>query len=219
MSQKLVVASLVRNEAHKYFASCMREWEKFADRILVLDDDSDDDTRAIALDCPIAIVETRGGRKRAWGAESRARSDLWDFALSETRGDDVILFLDADMVPARNPRDLIHAHADTYFFTLYDLWSAREYRSDFWWRGHINPRAWMIRRPSDDFVANWTDAGIHCGHLAPNYVPENSIIAPSEWPTMWARSTSMWSSSARMSAACTSKPPAGARLLPYPRRW
>lgn len=178
----LVVASLVRNEAGKYWKSALDAWGEFADRILVLDDNSTDKTAKIAYAHPKVECVQRYGEDVAWGAESSARRELWDYAFGETQVGDYILWLDADMVPLGDPRELMHPGCDTYYFALYDLWGQDAngrlvYRDDAFWSAHYRPRPWMIRRPSR-FNAEWNTRGIHSGHLPKNWLAGCGMYAP-----------------------------------------
>lgn len=182
---QLIVAALARNEAKRYWRSALDAWTSFADKVVVLDDASTDRTFRIA--CSERYAEKVAPYQRvdvsaAWGAESAARRELWDIAMRESQPGDYVLWLDADMVPMADPRDVAHPGCDTYFFTLYDLWGRDErgrllYREDRWWRAHFAPRAWMIRRPRE-FKAEWPTRGIHCGHLPTNWQPKTACYVP-----------------------------------------
>src|SRR5690606_37375852 len=69
---RIVVASLVRNEADRFWRSALEAWKTFADEIVVLDADSEDDTPEIALDAGAYVVGTSG--PRAWGSEAAKRA-------------------------------------------------------------------------------------------------------------------------------------------------
>lgn len=182
MSGRIIVASLVRNEAARYWRSALSEWSKFADKIVVLDDGSTDKTQAIADKCERAVVYQRVSPTHAWGDEASARAELYDIAMEESNRGDYLLWLDADMVPARDPRELITEAIDTYAYPLYDLWGkdAQEryvYREDAFWNAHLRPRIWMIRRPSS-LKPRWIMRGIHSGHLPSNYETTSALFAP-----------------------------------------
>jgi len=175
----LTVATLVRNEANRFLPSALRCWQSFADSIVFLDDNSTDNTRDLAAEAG-AIVHRRDASPM-WGEESLARQQLWDLALEHTPDGGHVLFLDADMIPARNPRDLLQGNCDAWAFPLYDLWEEKRgklyYREDNYWCGHLHPRIWLIRKPSVQDWA-WNARGIHCGHLPLNYSVRAAGIAP-----------------------------------------
>lgn len=175
MLPRLVVAALVKNESSKFFPSALSAWSKFADDILILDDQSTDGTAQTAIDFG-ATVAFRNG-VTAWGAEAPARAELWDFAMRHTSYGDWILILDADMCPAKDPRELAFGgHSGGWAFPLYDLWNLDplRYRWDDFWYGHTAPRVWMVRRPYDREWL-WPEQGIHCGHLPLNIEFERGV--------------------------------------------
>ena len=201
----LIVSSLVRNESAKYWRSCLEAWSQFADKIVVLDDASEDQTLAIAREFPKVISDCRIVENLAmWGQETWARQAQWNFTMENSKEGDAILILDADMVPARDPRDFLDPEIDIYYFALYDLWDSLSiqrcstdavscltneececpiehrlfYREDSFWYGHHAPRVWMVRRPPDDFKPIWSKRGIHCGHLPLNLPAARQLYAP-----------------------------------------
>ena len=176
----LHIAAMVRNEADRFLPRVLDIWGKFADEILVLDDGSTDDSREIASRAGAYVVDAESSRV-AWGAEAPTRARLFDLAWNLARLDDYILILDADMIPARNPRVLMDAEADMVFFALFDLWGTKPlvYREDAFWRGHLTPRVWMIRKTVHGHVPwEWSRRGVHCGHLPQNFTGESGVYAP-----------------------------------------
>lgn len=164
----IVVASMVKDELGRFLPSALHAWAKFAHEIVILDDNSGDGSREFAEDFGARVVPRGGDDPLAWGNETPARRALFEAAWEFTRVGDYIFWLDADMVPARDPRPLVETEADGIFFRLYDLWSTSPltYREDSFWRGHLFPRLWLLRkqdRPISSF--RWSGRGIHSGHL------------------------------------------------------
>lgn len=162
----LTVASIVRNEARRFLPSALAAWKEFADRIVIVDDGSTDETADLCEDAG-AIVFRRGAEM--FGAEWRARKRLWEIA---SDGADWVLHLDADQVMTCDPRPYLKPAISC--FRVYDLWSENEYREDAWWTGHL--RAWWpaVHVPSlpAGFVDEWPERGWHSGHVPMN-VPGN----------------------------------------------
>jgi hypothetical protein len=176
----LWVASLVRNEANRFLPRALDVWRDLADEILVLDDCSDDGSDEIARRAG-AYVSCRFPGMRAWGTEAPARRELWDLAWNSASEGDYILFLDADMIPARNPRPLMDTEADSVFFVLYDLWSPTTYREDDFWQGHLHHRLWMVRKRETNLAWTWSARGIHTGHVPLNYPLGTVAFAPPDF--------------------------------------
>ncbi len=180
---RLITAILARNEGeqHRYFRRVLDHCLAFSDTVLVLDDRSEDATASIAT-LSGCVVRTRTGRP-AWGEESPARKELWEFACEHaTEPDDFILICDADMILHGDVRSLCEStEVNTWSFILYDLWSETHYRSDGFWQGHRVHRPWLFapNRVPDGWVAEWPERGIHCGHAPQNW-PILDAIAPQQ---------------------------------------
>ncbi len=178
---RLFTAILARNEAGRMLHRVLAHCQSFSDAVLVLDDQSTDATANIAT-LSGCVVRTRTGRP-AWGEESPARKELWDFACEyATEPDDWVLIADADMILHGDVRGLCEStECNTWAFILYDLWSETHYRSDGFWCGHTNPRPWLFAptRVPEGWVADWGSRGLHCGHLPTNW-PMSVAIAPQQ---------------------------------------
>ena len=181
---ELTIAVLGRNEGSRFLPGALRVWSSFADRIVFLDDSSTDNTKQLAKDAG-ALVFDVGSAAPMWGNESPVRRQLFDLACEFTPHDGFILFLDCDMIPARDPRPLMDGTSSGWAMPLWDLWGEKNgrplYRSDEYWYGHSAPRVWMIRNPGPgDYV--WNDRGIHCGHLPANLqFPRGVAVAPQDF--------------------------------------
>ena len=173
------VASLVRNEGSRWLPSLLPAWQTFANEIVVLDDGSTDNTVELCKSFGCNVIQRSSAP--AWGAETHARQELWQYAAAT--GCDWLFFLDADMVPANNPRLLFEApNADCIAFRLYDLWAEDNrhlfYREDRFWRAHEVPRVWAVKTPDGSFEPQWSTRGVHCGHLPYNLPGRKVLVAP-----------------------------------------
>lgn len=170
----IIGSMLVKNEEGRYLERVLETMLQVCDKIVVLDDDSDDNTVKI---CKDAGAEVHCLGQSLWGInESIPRKILWELS---TRNDgDWILNLDADeTIP--NVRRLLHV-ADTaerleqsidgISFNLFDMWSETHYRSDEMWNAH--KRDWPMLAKYDksrDYL--WKD-GLHCGRFPANAFSE-----------------------------------------------
>lgn len=177
---QLAVLCLCRNEASRWLPSLLQGWAAFADAIIALDDSSTDSTVELLQSCPKVELHRRQPGEAMWGQEASARQELWRLGVASDA--EWLLCLDADMIPACDPRPLLHPAVDAVAFRLYDLWHLDPplYRTDSYWRGHEYPRIWAIRNPGSGFEDCWPDRGLHCGHFPLNLTYKRCITAPPE---------------------------------------
>lgn len=173
MSPKLIAAVLARNESDKFLKPVLTRLLAVCDSVLLLDDNSTDDTYKVAkaLGCSVK----KRTKPPMWGQESSARQELWGWAVSRCGKDDWILICDADQELVGDPRPLMATwESNTVCLRLYDCWSPTEYRADGFWQGHLYPRAWMFcpHRAPAGWSATWNERQIHTGHC------------PQNWPTI-----------------------------------
>lgn len=176
---RLVTALLVRNEADKFLSRVLDNALSFSDTVLVLDDRSTDASAKIAKQRGCQVRGRSVLKELAWGHETAARAELWDWAATEAR-DGWVLVQDADQLLHGDPRPLCETwDANSWAFILYDLWDETRYRADGFWRGHLTPRVWMAcpSRFGPDFRPQWNGRGIHPGHIPPN-APLACLVAP-----------------------------------------
>lgn len=178
----LTLASMVKDELGRFLRPVFHIWQEFSDEIVILDDASTDGSKEFLASSGAHVFDANL-QDSAWGKETPARKKLFDLAWAHTRVGDYILFLDADMIPSKNPRLLMDSKADGILFRLYDLWDEHlRYRSDHFWRGHLTPRLWMVRKKPgrlEDF--EWGTRGIHSGHLPVNFACDSYAYAPKDF--------------------------------------
>lgn len=180
----ITTATIVRNEAGKFLPEALSIWGEFSSRILVLDNDSEDNTREVAEAAGAEVLHAPG---RMWGNESHFRKLLFDEARARTPEDGWIFILDADMVPTRDPTPLFETAAAGLAFPLYDVWYVYSdgfvtYREDNFWQGHTHPRLWAVKNSPEFFVnPEWPPRGIHCGHFPINTALPSVLYAPADY--------------------------------------
>lgn len=181
---KILVSSVVKNEAAKFLPSAVQAWGAFADDIFILDDHSDDESVQIAKAKGAEVL--RATASSLWNNETPLRQQLWNESLKRTKPGDWIFILDADMVPAKNPRELLNNDCDVVSFPLYDLWAEYSdgmllYRTDGYWQAHNNYRPWLFKRTVSD--VDWTNEGrtIHAGHFPPTLQRTKHAFAPRDY--------------------------------------
>ncbi len=166
-------------------ASALEGWSEFADRIVAIDDGSTDNTAQLLQDNPKVAYHVLPDSSDLWGKEASHRAALFALALGYAGEGDVILWLDADMIPATDPRKFFQLEdVDTWAFPLYDLWGTDDhtrlvYRCDGYWCGHRTARVWAIRKTAQINAKElgWPDArGIHSGHIPTSYFTEDRTI-------------------------------------------
>jgi glycosyltransferase involved in cell wall biosynthesis len=162
-----IIATIVKDEASRYWRSALEAWSEFADLVVVFDDDSTDDTRSIAEEFDKVDLFRLIDGQDMWGNEAPHRAALFNYAMLKGETGDVVFWLDADMVPTEDPRPYFQAGGETFAFYLYDLWGKGLYRSDTYWRGHEGQRVWGLRIPKDFDATRyeWANRGLHSGHI------------------------------------------------------
>jgi hypothetical protein len=167
MSNKLVTALLVKNEADKYLERVLTRCLEFSDEVLVLDDNSTDGSDRLAWRLGCKVRPWTG--ETMWGTESPARAALWDWGAKEA-GDGWLFITDADMILHGDPRPLtLTQQYNSWALVLYDMWDGPLYRCDSFWQGHVYPRPWLFKPSTLLDPPIWPDRGIHTGHAPQNF--------------------------------------------------
>ncbi len=125
----LVASLVVRNEVGRYLPACIEHLREFCDRIVVLDDASDDGTKEWLLgraDDQLEVLRWSLDAPHFYGHEGKTRDEL----LRVTRGVDPthILPLDADEVVADGPglRAMIEERPEVpaWHLPIHEVWQA-----------------------------------------------------------------------------------------------
>ena len=175
---------MAKNEATHYLPQVLLRCKEFSDRVLVLDDRSTDETAEVASSAGALVRQRSILKDAAWGKESPARQELWNWAAEEAV-DGWVLVCDADMILEGNPRDLIQTwDVSTWAFVLWDCWDGEhQARVDGPWSyGPQVARPWLFR-PSVclDGVAQWSTRGLHCGHHPVNLTGVMGVAPPEQY--------------------------------------
>jgi len=170
----------VRNEAHRYLGTVLRAVRRIADRVVIIDDASTDET-------PQSCREILGDRltliqnERSWFEESEAllRAQQWE-AVAATQPD-WVLYLDADEVLEPRAAEQLLAlmsqqRADVIAMRLFDMWDADHYRQDRHWTAHTVWWPVMVRH-RDGFVPDWPDQTIHVGRVPQNIHQRPTLLS------------------------------------------
>lgn len=181
--EKLVGAVLCRNEAGRYLKRAIENLKTFCDDVLVVDDNSTDDSVRIAKQAG-AIVISLPSKGYMWGKETPARAFLWQEAV-KLAGAGWIYFADADHITRGNLKELTKSWVlNAWAFPLFDVWDEDEtlFRADGYWQGHRHPRIWMVRPSAvpEGWEAQWAGRGIHAGHIPANF-PIHGVRVPDDF--------------------------------------
>lgn len=175
----VITAVLAKNEADRYLARVITSCQEFSDEVILLDDRSTDGTPDIARSMGCQVRGRSILKGDAWGNESPARAELWDWAVDVAK-DGWILVADADQVLHGDPRSLCETwEANSWAFILLDLWSPTHHRVDGFWQASRTPRPWLVcpSRFGPNFTPQWNGRGMHVGHIPPN-APLACLVAP-----------------------------------------
>jgi SAM-dependent methyltransferase len=164
---RLTAGFLVRNEAHRYLEAALQHARTYADRIVVLDDASTDETPEIcARYADVLEIRESSGFHQEW----QVRRELWNLMLSTCP--DWLLVLDADEIlegMSGRSRALLRgldlAGANSCGVPLYDLWDAPDtYRDDAQWTAHHRLHPVLVRHRAE-CLYRWREADQHCGRI------------------------------------------------------
>jgi len=162
---------LVKNEADRWLYNVLYQMNYLCDRLVILDDKSDDDTFEI---CTCHATEVYKSDESLWGKdELKQRQKLWELTTKKAKKGDWIICLDADELLVTNHLDYIKyllktisLKVDGIGFKLFDMWNETHFRHDQYWQGHLHYWCMAVRYDDRDYI--WHEKTLHCGRFPAN---------------------------------------------------
>lgn len=172
---RITVGMLVRNEAGRYLERVLNQVCTFADKVVIVDDASTDDTASLCeeiLDDHGLLGDVIVNTEHSFTNEVTLRQQLWELATKDNP--DWVLILDADEILEDNIRAMVRIsgmsadpEAEAYTFRLFDMWDQDHYRDDALWTAHKRPWTMMVRYiPGREYI--WREQPLHCGRFPMN---------------------------------------------------
>ena len=169
----LIVGSLVYNEEHKFLEQYLSGISKIADKLILIDDGSTDNSLLICKKYSNDVWVTNNLFKIN---ESKLRQLLWDKCIEQCEDNDFILIQDCDELYTESSLQHFHQvinaadkiQADAISFYLYDMWNNKQYREEppYW---TASQRYWVkCIRYKKNYTYYWNENKLHCGSLPIN---------------------------------------------------
>jgi glycosyltransferase involved in cell wall biosynthesis len=168
---KIVSGLLVRNEEGRYLESVLQEVWKVSNRVMVLDDFSEDNTAKI---CERYGCEIDSYNHSLWGKDEVVRRmQLFKQCKEVCSHGDYIMIIDADEIPTNihllpeflmQLTDKYPAVYGSVGFRLFDMWNQSQYRDDKYWQAHSKIWEFLIRYDSNAEYG-WRKTALHCGRF------------------------------------------------------
>ena len=178
---KLIAMMPVRNESNRYLHGTLNHLSQWVDKIVVLDDASEDNTFNIAQRNKKTITY-KNEQCMFKENESALRKKLWEFTVRQNP--EWILAIDADEIFEDRIIDEIpllinQDYYDAVYFRIFDFWSSDNYyRTDGAWNPWIKFSPFLIRyNPNIPYF--WPNIEIHCGRFpkpCDDFIPYYSDI-------------------------------------------
>jgi glycosyltransferase involved in cell wall biosynthesis len=189
---KIIGMMLVKNEADRWLTQSLGKLVRLCDKIVVLDDDSTDNTTQICMDygCKVYVSD-----KSLWGTdELYQRKRLFDLAKFEAKENDWIICLDADeIIPLafipylKYLMNILDNNINGIALKLHDMWDCEHYREDMYWEAHKFNYPVAIRY-REGFDYKWRDKLLHCGRFpqnsSPNCITTHIPLKHMGWSTL-----------------------------------
>lgn len=169
----LIVGSLVYNEEHKFLKQYLNGISKIANKIVIIDDGSTDNSVNICEKYTDIIGITEHVFHKN---ESQLRQALWEACTKQCKENDFILIQDCDELYTDS--SLLHfqqaiqiadkLQADGIGINLYDMWNENQYREEppYW---TANKHFWVrCVRYKKNYTYYWNSNKLHCGSLPIN---------------------------------------------------
>lgn len=169
---KLTLMMIVRNESGRFLEETISAIKPCLSNVVILDDNSDDDTVEICERClkgvPHKIIKNKESN---FAKEYIARELLWKETIKTNP--EWIICLDADEVLEEKavkiiPELLKNPVADAYSFPLYDMWDETHYRDDRYWHAHNSFMPTMLRFQPKYRYSRFLHTNQHCGRFPKN---------------------------------------------------
>lgn len=169
---KLTLMLLVKNEAERYLKPMLDSASSYVDEMVILDDNSTDDTFEICSGYSKVTRIERVKNASFSEDESVPRITLWE--MTKETNPEWILALDADEIMEDRfirdlPQLLSHPTSNWYSFIFFNFWSSStHYRTDKLWGP--NPGVTSIRMIKYDpnYPYTWRQSRLHCGSVPSN---------------------------------------------------
>jgi hypothetical protein len=171
---EIVGMMLVKNESHRYLEQSLEQMKKICSKIIILDDNSVDNTMDICSRYTelIYLEKELSFTKN----ESSIRNKLLRLTLQECDNNDWIICLDADEIIDEKTIPNLYANINVantnninaIAFQLFDIWTNGEdlkYREDNLWNAHKRP--WILCYRVTELLRSTciNDSKLHCGRF------------------------------------------------------
>jgi len=181
------------NEAHRYLKECIEASGEFADKVLLIDDCSTDETADVARAAGAHVIKVE--KNMAGQSENMLRSFMWQCV--DKIAPDWVFLLDADEMfeksaPARlkEMMDTCKKDVHAFRFPILHMWGdTSHYRTDGQWGGYTNIRLvkfdtelsnnfpsgrWHSGNVPKEYRSNAKETNVHILHLG--YVRERDRV-------------------------------------------